>query len=171
MKESRNRRCPCGSGKKFKHCCERKAGRPSLGSIVVWSLLGFVLVAGGVGAVLGVFTVTEGADGGPPGPGWEWHEEHGHWHQVGGPGTPPPGPAPPGKVWSYEHGHWHDIDDAAPAGAATSSGYSPIVDVPVVAPATALPRQDGGAGGAPPPGPAPPGKVWSPEHGHWHDID
>jgi len=22
-----------------------------------------------------------------------------------------------------------------------------------------------------PPGPAPPGKVWSPEHGHWHDVD
>jgi hypothetical protein len=22
-----------------------------------------------------------------------------------------------------------------------------------------------------PPGPAPPGKVWSVEHGHWHDID
>ena len=22
-----------------------------------------------------------------------------------------------------------------------------------------------------PPGPAPPGKVWSPEHGHWHDDD
>lgn len=20
------------------------------------------------------------------------------------------------------------------------------------------------------PGPAPPGKVWSPEHGHWHDA-
>ena len=30
---------------------------------------------------------------------------------------------------------------------------------------------DGGqAGGSQPPGPAPPGKVWSPEHGHWHDI-
>jgi len=30
----------------------------------------------------------------------------------------------------------------------------------------ALSQGDDGSG---PPGPAPPGKVWSPEHGHWHD--
>jgi hypothetical protein len=24
--------------------------------------------------------------------------------------------------------------------------------------------------GSPQPGPAPPGKVWSTEHGHWHDA-
>lgn len=26
------------------------------------------------------------------------------------------------------------------------------------------------AGFGPPDGPAPPGKVWSYEHGHWHDV-
>ena len=26
------------------------------------------------------------------------------------------------------------------------------------------------SGSVPPPGSAPPGKVWSPEHGHWHDV-
>ena len=26
------------------------------------------------------------------------------------------------------------------------------------------------SGSVPPPGSAPPGKVWSPEHGHWHDA-
>jgi SEC-C motif len=31
------------------------------------------------------------------------------------------------------------------------------------APATTTPRPQ-------PPGPVPPGKVWSPEHGHWHDA-
>jgi hypothetical protein len=28
----------------------------------------------------------------------------------------------------------------------------------------------GQVAGSQPPGPAPPGKVWSPEHGHWHDV-
>jgi hypothetical protein len=32
----------------------------------------------------------------------------------------------------------------------------------------ALTRRGSGSSG--PPGPAPPGKVWSVEHGHWHDA-
>lgn len=39
---------------------------------------------------------------------------------------------------------------------------------PVAGTSTSVP-----VGGAPtpqPPGEAPPGKVWSPEHGHWHDV-
>jgi hypothetical protein len=33
-----------------------------------------------------------------------------------------------------------------------------------------LTRSDGDSNFSAPPGPAPPGKVWSPEHGHWHDV-
>lgn len=36
------------------------------------------------------------------------------------------------------------------------------VPTPMIQNATTLTPQ--------PPGEAPPGKVWSPEHGHWHDI-
>jgi hypothetical protein len=52
-------------------------------------------------------------------PGKVWSEEHGHWHDAEGPGTPrPEGPAPPGKEWSEAHGHWHDIAGVSPSGPA-----------------------------------------------------
>lgn len=82
--------------------------------------------------------------------------------------------APPGKEWSEEHGHYHD--------AGQTDGRSPVG-----APAGAAGAQTGAAGstaGVPgsaapplpgqnttePPGGTPAGKVWSPEHGHYHDI-
>lgn len=133
----------------------------------------------------------------PPGPapsGKVWSPEHGHWHsapsvqveasrQVGLSATastqPPPssgtGEAQPGMVWNEEHGHYHRADPAAAAGVSTAdSGEAPATSVP----RAQIPRisvgQDGVArGGAPllpPPGPAPEGKVWSYEHGHWHDA-
>lgn len=72
----------------------------------------------------------------------------------------PPGPTPPGKVWSAEHGHWHDVNPA---------GSSPIQVQTSKAPITATPAQPS-APVPQPPGTPPPGKVWSPEHGHWHDA-
>ena len=80
MSTRRNDPCPCGSGRKFKHCCQgrvpwyRKAGLPGL-------LLLLVLVGG---LIVFAFSLTQGDENGAP------------------------GPAPPGKVWSPEHGHWHD---------------------------------------------------------------
>ncbi len=35
---------------------------------------------------------------------------------------------------------------------------------------TSVIPQDPTGSATPPPGEAPPGKVWSPEHGHWHNI-
>jgi hypothetical protein len=68
----------------------------------------------------------------------------------------------PGKVWSEEHGHWHDA--AAPVGGAPIS--------PAMTPLTPAQRQQQQQTyrKPQPPGPAPEGKVWSPEHGHWHDV-
>ena len=40
-----------------------------------------------------------------------------------------------------------------------------------VAPLPVMPRAAETSGYQQPPGQAPPGKVWSPEHGHWHDIN
>jgi hypothetical protein len=34
-KPGRNDPCPCGSGKKFKKCCESKMSKPSIGSAQV----------------------------------------------------------------------------------------------------------------------------------------
>lgn len=83
---------------------------------------------------------------------------------------PQPGVAPPGKVWSPEHGHWHDAG-AAQGGLSATSTQSPIKIEQSTGPAgptgstapitVSVPK---------PPGEAPPGKVWSPEHGHWHDA-
>jgi hypothetical protein len=86
---------------------------------------------------------------------------------LGGGGSGPPGPAPPGKVWSTEHGHWHD---AQPVDGGQPAGTQPVtsgVSRPDTGNQPALPQ--GLAGTPQPPGEAPPGKVWSAEHGHWHD--
>jgi len=79
------------------------------------------------------------------------------------PGTPvpqPPGPTPEGKVWSPEHRHFHDLPGAvaqAPAGTSETIQITP----PSGSPGTLTPQ---------PEGPVPEGKVWSPEHGHYHDL-
>jgi hypothetical protein len=72
-----------------------------------------------------------------------------------------------GQVWSEEHGHWHDA--AAPAGAPVSPAMTPLT------PAQRSQQQQQQTQAQSfrkpqPPGPAPEGKVWSPEHGHWHDA-
>ncbi len=46
--------------------------------------------------------------------------------------------------------------------------YSPSSEAPPTPQRRSLPNQAGLT--SLPPGPAPPGKVWSPEHGHWHDA-
>ncbi len=58
-----------------------------------------------------------------------------------------------------------DVDDAAPkkTAAATETAL-PSSPAPTPAPIPA------GIPGSQPPGPAPAGKVWSKEHGHWHDA-
>lgn len=149
MPTGRNELCPCGSGKKYKHCCEGKR-RVSKGMIAL--LLGIVALA-----ALGVYatisgrresTTTSRVSSGAPAA------------NPMNPGAPqPPGPVPPGKVWSKDHGHWHDIN-VTPAGTQTAAPQTINLGAPPTAKAP-VPQ---------PPGPAPAGKVWSPEHGHWHDA-
>ena len=111
MAHARNEPCPCGSGEKYKRCCEG-AQRSALSPALL--VLAFVIL---VGTALAVGAIMNRSD--QPDPTRVWSEEHGHWHtvqqeeQVPGalpnmPAQQPPGPAPPGKVWSAEHGHWHD---------------------------------------------------------------
>ena len=71
----RNDRCPCGSGKKYKKCCENRKERSRFSIVLI------VLVAG---AVLGGLAFGLGA--------------------LGDEGSTSP---TAGKVWSPEHGHWH----------------------------------------------------------------
>jgi len=113
MAQARNEPCPCGSGEKYKRCCEgAQSSRLSPGLLI----LAFLVL---VGTALAVGAIMNRSD--QPDPTRVWSEEHGHWHNVqqeepvpgalpGVPAQQPPGPAPPGKVWSAEHGHWHDAN-------------------------------------------------------------
>ena len=113
MKTGRNDPCPCGSGKKYKRCCEGKSSRQELlYSKSLLALLGVLFVALAVGGIVAVFYSPD-----PSGAGTRvWSAEHGHWHDEGGGRAGsggqrvrrPAGPAPPGQVWSPQHGHWHD---------------------------------------------------------------
>jgi hypothetical protein len=42
----RNDPCPCGSGKKFKHCCASKGERLSLATRVWFALIGVMFLIG-----------------------------------------------------------------------------------------------------------------------------
>ena len=69
----RNDRCPCVSGRKYKHCCERKVSGWSPGQRALFVLVLVVLVGG---LVLAVSSRQE-----PTGPQMGvWSEEHGHYH-------------------------------------------------------------------------------------------
>ena len=80
-KVGRNDRCPCGSGKKYKNCCEGKASRLSAAG---WVTIAALVVAAGV-VVFFVFNAA----------------------QSDGSGSAGRRPCPPGQVWSAQHGHCH----------------------------------------------------------------
>lgn len=80
-KVGRNEPCPCGSGKKYKHCHE-KIDEKSGGLDKAWLIGGLVLLFIIIGAI-------------------------GYYYNTKNAANRPPGPAPAGKVWSEEHGHYH----------------------------------------------------------------
>ncbi len=168
----RNAPCPCGSGKKHKACCQKKVVAAEEAKRSPWKLAG--MTVGGIALVVAVglasqigrsdpaeesagtspakpiplpFTTTTATTTTPT-------------PAIGGLTPQPPGDPPPGKVWSPEHGHWHDIPGAASTNVA--GPFAPTSTPSQVPPPGTLTPQ--------PPGDPPPGKVWSPEHGHWHDL-
>lgn len=148
----RNDACPCGSGKKFKNCCVDKGSGISRGVLLLIAAIATIAAIGILPSLLGEKKEKETAFTSAPLPG--------------GRRVPQPGPAQPGKVWSQEHGHWHDAT-------ATGRSTAPLTPAaPMPAPASPVQVQSAPAfTPAPqPPGPVPAGKVWSTEHGHWHDL-
>jgi hypothetical protein len=71
----RNATCPCGSGKKFKHCCESKQ-RSAFSSRLVLVLIAGVLLA----AVLAAISNSRSDSGSSR----VWSAEHGHYHDAAG---------------------------------------------------------------------------------------
>ena len=76
-KVGRNDSCPCGSGKKYKQCCERKEHALSPVAWVVIVGVGLAALA----ALVMSFTASTPAIGNAN--------------------------CPPGQTWSIEHGHCH----------------------------------------------------------------
>ncbi len=153
MRVGRNETCPCGSKKKFKSCCAGKNTVPK-GLIVLLAV--FAIIAG----IAFIPRGDKGKSATPLSPAPR--------AAAARPG-PQPGPAPPGKVWSTEHGHWHDIKTGAGTNPASSIKVEQSPGIKTKVPLTTVATPV--TGNVPQPaGPVPPGKVWSPEHGHWHDA-
>ena len=74
-KVGRNDLCACGSGKKFKKCCEAKQAR-SAGATWMLVLIATVLVGGAL-AVATSFTTEKTHKGNTTG---VWDPVHGHYH-------------------------------------------------------------------------------------------
>ncbi|MBP99557.1 MAG: hypothetical protein CL477_02630 [Acidobacteria bacterium] len=75
-KVGRNDPCPCGSGKKYKQCCEQKAHALSP---MAWIAIVGVAVAALAAIILSFTTTTELTNITCP-PGQMWSVEHGHCH-------------------------------------------------------------------------------------------
>lgn len=75
MEVGRNDPCPCGSGLKYKKCCQGKQQTWS-----VWTVL--ALVVFGLVLVFGVYAlwVNLTASGAPAAPQRVWSQAHGHYH-------------------------------------------------------------------------------------------
>jgi len=76
-KAGRNDACPCGSGKKFKKCCEPKQGSlRNRGNTAMLVIVGLLMVAG---VVAGITAFTSDRDH-VARPSGVWSPEHGHYH-------------------------------------------------------------------------------------------
>jgi hypothetical protein len=74
-KAGRNDPCPCGSGKKYKRCCEVTQQKTRSSRALV-----FVVLAILAGAIVAAVT-SLGEDATPvAAPGRVWSPEHGHYH-------------------------------------------------------------------------------------------
>ena len=157
----RNEPCPCGSGKKYKFCCEGRHDVVEEARRSPWLVGGLAVV--GI-AVVATVAMQLGEAQPTPQP-----TSYGAMPPIGNtpvsapmsPVPPPPGAAPAGKVWSPEHGHYHDAPGAGASAPLVTTSNPVAVDSSSISPSPVA---------AQPEGPAPEGKVWSAEHGHYHDA-
>ena len=80
MKTGRNDPCPCGSGQKFKKCCE---GKPDASSKLRSRGLAALLIIIATIVVVGVVLDIRNGDDDDVQAGRVWSPEHGHYHAPG----------------------------------------------------------------------------------------
>jgi hypothetical protein len=71
----RNDACPCGSGKKYKKCCELKQQKTGASRFLL--IVVGLLMAGGLAAGVSAMLSDRSHTGRPQG---VWSPEHGHYH-------------------------------------------------------------------------------------------
>ena len=74
-KPGRNERCACGSGKKYKQCCERKKTGTASSRLIMVVVVGAILVA-----IAAAVSSSRNNDA----PKGVWSPEHGHYHDASG---------------------------------------------------------------------------------------
>lgn len=80
-KPGRNDLCPCGSGRKFKKCCEAKQRTGANSHLMLLLVGGAVLAA----ILVGIASFTGDRATGPT---RVWSTEHGHYHDANGVAIP-----------------------------------------------------------------------------------
>jgi hypothetical protein len=73
-KVGRNDACPCGSGRKFKQCCESKRTGGTQSRMII------LLIAAAIAAAIFAGFSSRGSSRG----GGVWSAEHGHYHDASG---------------------------------------------------------------------------------------
>ena len=74
-KVGRNDLCSCGSGRKFKRCCEPKVKTGDSRGVTIFAIIGGVIIA----TIFGINLFTRQP---APASGRVWSPEHGHYHNV-----------------------------------------------------------------------------------------
>jgi len=80
-KTGRNDLCPCGSGRKYKKCCEANARSQANGRLMM-ILVGVAVLAA---VLVGITSFTGNRETGPT---RVWSTEHGHYHDASGTAVP-----------------------------------------------------------------------------------
>lgn len=80
-KPGRNDLCPCGSGRKYKKCCEGKQRAGANSHLMLFLVGGAVLAA----ILVGIASFTDDRAAGPT---RVWSTEHGHYHDANGVAVP-----------------------------------------------------------------------------------
>ena len=76
-KPGRNDQCPCGSGRKFKKCCEQKTASRTQSRFLIIAVGGAVLAAFAAGIISFNADATRSATR-------VWDPAHGHYHDANG---------------------------------------------------------------------------------------
>ena len=76
-KTGRNELCPCGSGQKYKRCCEASERAGARSRVMLLAVGGAVLAA----ILVGIASFTGERTSAPT---RVWSEEHGHYHDANG---------------------------------------------------------------------------------------